>query len=65
MKKLPKSKRRKVPKDKKTGVPKKYLSGLKKEDERKKRARLIKRVSALYKAGKRIPMSLLRSRTKA
>ena len=43
MKKLPKhSKRRKVPKDKKTGVPKKYLSGLKKEEERKRRARLIK-----------------------
>tara|TARA_R100000030_G_C3215792_1_gene114581 strand:+ start:643 stop:828 length:186 start_codon:yes stop_codon:yes gene_type:complete len=58
-------KRRKVAKDKKTGVPKKYLSGLKKEEERKKRARLIKQVSALYKAGKRIPMRLLKARTKA
>ena len=58
-------KRRKVAKDKKTGVPKKYLSGLKKEDERKKRARLIKRVSALYKSGKRIPRALLRARTRA
>ena len=58
-------KRRKVAKDKKTGVPKKYLSGLKKEDERKRRARLIKRVSALYKSGKRIPRALLRARTRA
>jgi hypothetical protein len=58
-------KRRKVAKDKKTGVPKKYLSGLKKEEERKRRARLIKRVSTLYKSGKRIPKALLRARTKA
>ena len=62
---MPKSKRRKVPKDKKTGVPKKYLSGLKKEEERKRRARLIKRVAGLGEAGKRIPRSLLRARTKA
>jgi hypothetical protein len=59
-----KLKKRKVPKDKKTKVPKKYLSGLK-GAKRQKRASLIKRVAALYKAGKRIPMSLLRSRTKA
>ena len=58
-------KRRKVAKDKKTGVPKKYLSGLKKVEERKRRARLIKQVSALYKSGKRIPRALLRARTKA
>ena len=58
-------KRRKVAKDKKTGVPKKYLSGLKKEEDRKRRARQIKRVSALYKSGKRIPRALLRARTKA
>tara|TARA_X000001388_G_C2167843_1_gene98657 strand:+ start:436 stop:621 length:186 start_codon:yes stop_codon:yes gene_type:complete len=58
-------KRRKVAKDKKTGVPKKYLSGLKKEEERKRRARLIKQVSALYKSGKRIPRALLRARTRA
>lgn len=55
---------RRVPKDKKTKVPKKYLSGLK-GAKRSRRASLIKKVSALYKAGKRIPMSLLRSRTKA
>ena len=58
-------KRRQVAKDKKTGVPKKYLSGLKKEEERKRRARLIKQVSALYKSGKRIPRALLRARTRA
>ena len=33
--------------------------------KRARRASLIKRVSALYRAGKRIPLSLLRSRTKA
>ena len=57
-------KKRRVPKDKKTKVPKKYLSGLK-GAKRSRRASLIKRVASLYKAGKRIPMSLLRSRTKA
>jgi len=55
---------RRVPKDKKTKVPKKYLSGLK-GAKRQKRASLIKRVAALYRAGKRIPMSLLKARTKA
>ena len=59
------AKRRKVPKDKKTKIPKKYLSGLKDEKERKRRAALIKRVAALYKAGKRIPLSLLKARTRA
>tara|TARA_S200002703_G_scaffold159714_1_gene174264 strand:- start:3610 stop:3798 length:189 start_codon:yes stop_codon:yes gene_type:complete len=62
VKKLPK--RRKVPKDKKTKIPKKYLSGLK-GAKRTRRASLIKKVSALYKAGKRIPMSLLKARTEA
>ena len=57
-------KRRKVPKDKKSGVPKKYLSGLK-GAKRSRRANLIKRVADLYKAGKRIPKSLLKARTKA
>tara|TARA_B100001094_G_C17842683_1_gene628746 strand:- start:493 stop:669 length:177 start_codon:yes stop_codon:yes gene_type:complete len=57
-------KKRKVPKDKKSKVPKKYLSGLK-GAKRSRRASLIKKVAALYKAGKRIPMGLLRSRTKA
>ncbi len=55
---------RKVAKDKKTSVPKKYLSGLK-GAKRTRRASLIKRVSNLYKAGKRIPKNLLKSRTKA
>jgi len=57
-------KKRKVPKDKKSKVPKKYLSGLK-GAKRSRRASLIKKVASLYKAGKRIPMGLLRSRTKA
>ena len=57
-------KRRKVPKDKKTKIPKKYLSGLK-GSKRSRRANLIKQVSALYRAGKFIPRSLLRARTKA
>lgn len=55
---------RKVPKDKKTKIPKKYLSGLK-GAKRSRRASLIKRVASLYKAGKRIPLSLLKARTKA
>jgi hypothetical protein len=58
------AKLRKPPKDKKTGLPKKYLSGLK-GAKRTRRASLIKRVSNLYKAGKRIPKALLKSRTKA
>tara|TARA_R100001163_G_C5041914_1_gene179863 strand:- start:971 stop:1156 length:186 start_codon:yes stop_codon:yes gene_type:complete len=59
-----KLKKRRVPKDKKTKVPKKYLSGLK-GAKRDRRASLIKRVAALYRAGKRIPLSLLKARTKA
>ena len=55
---------RKVPKDKKTKIPKKYLSGLK-GAKRNKRASLLKQVSALYKSGARIPLSLLKKRTKA
>ena len=54
-----KRKRRLVPKDKRTGIPKKYLSGLK-GAKRSARASLLKQVSALYKAGARIPRSLLR-----
>jgi hypothetical protein len=57
-------KRRATPKDKNTGLPKKYLSGLKGK-KRKKRAKLIKKVSSLYKSGGFIPKSLLRSRSKA
>ena len=56
--------RRKVIKDKKTKIPKKYLSGLK-GSKRKRRARLIKKVSAIYKSGGFIPRDLLRRRTKA
>jgi hypothetical protein len=54
---------RKVPKDKKTKIPKKYLSGLK-GGKRSKRASLLTRISALYKAGKKIPLRLLKQRTK-
>ena len=61
---MAKSKRKRVPKDKKSGLPKKYLSGLK-GSKRTRRARLIKRVSSIYKSGGYIPPSLLRSRTRA
>ena len=57
------AKKRKVPKDKKTKIPKKYLSGLK-GSKRSQRASLLKRISSLYKAGKRIPLSLIRKRDK-
>ncbi len=57
-------KRRRVPKDKKTKIPKKYLSGLK-GAKRSRRASLLKQVSSLYKSGAKIPLSLLKSRTKA
>ena len=56
-------KRRKVPKDKKTGVPKKYLSGLR-GAKRSRRATLLKKIAYLYKAGKKIPLRLLRERDK-
>jgi len=59
-----KRKVRKVPKDKETKLPKKYLSGLKGAKKRR-RANLIKQVSSLYRSGARIPLSLLKSRTKA
>ena len=59
-----KKKRRTVPKDKKTGIPKKYLSGLK-GSRRTRRARLIKRVSSIYRSGGFIPRDLLKRRTKA
>ena len=57
-------KRRRVPKDKKTKIPKKYLSGLK-GAKRSRRASLLKQVSSLYKSGARIPLSLLKRRTRA
>ena len=50
-------------KDKKTGVPKKYLSGLT-GSKRSARASLIKRMSAIYKSGGRIPRSMFRARVK-
>ena len=50
---MPRKKRRKsVPKDKKTGLPKKYLSGLK-GSKRMRRARLIRKVSSIYRSGSR------------
>jgi len=52
------AKRRRVAKDKKTGIPKKYLSGVK-GATRTKLSSTIKQISALYKAGKRIPQSLI------
>ena len=55
--------RRRVPKDKKTGLPKKYLSG-RKGRKRSRRASIIKKVSSLYKSGKKIPKSLLKKRSK-
>jgi hypothetical protein len=57
------AKRRKVAKDKNTKVPKKYLSGLK-GAKRSSRANLLKQMADLYKKGKRIPLSLFRSRVK-
>ena len=57
-----KRKRRKsVPKDKKTGIPKKYLSGTA-GSRRAELARLIKRISKLYKEGKTVPRSLIKRR---
>jgi hypothetical protein len=59
-----KRKRRKsVAKDKKTGLPKKYLSGLS-GSKRSSRASLIKRMSAIYKSGGRIPRSMFKARVK-
>lgn len=52
---------RRVAKDKKTGLPLKYLSGVQGRD-RAELARVIKRISALYRAGKRVPRSLLARR---
>ena len=60
---MAKKKVKKVAKDKSSGLPKKYLSGLK-GSKRSKRANLIKRISELYKAGKKIPRSLLQERDK-
>jgi hypothetical protein len=58
------ARKRKVPKDKKTKIPKKYLSGLK-GAKRSARANLLKTISSLYKAGAKIPLSLLRRRNRS
>jgi|TARA_R100000734_G_C3315300_1_gene107225 hypothetical protein len=57
------AKQRKVAKDKKTGIAKKYLSGVK-GGKRSELASVITRISNLYKAGKRIPQSLIDRRVK-
>lgn len=56
-------KRRRVAKDKSTGIAKKYLSGVK-GGRRSELASVINRISKLYKAGKRIPQSLIDRRVK-
>ena len=53
--------RKSVPKDKKSRVTKKYLSGTK-GSKRTKLASVIKRIAALYKAGKTVPRSLIKQR---
>ena len=55
--------RRSVAKDKKTKVPTKYLSGLKGK-KRSSRAKLLKKMSALYKSGATIPASMFKARVK-
>ena len=57
------AKRRKVPKDKKTDLPKKYLSGLKGK-KRGSRAKLLKKMSGLYKSGATIPSYMFKARVK-
>ena len=54
---------RKVAKDKKTGIPKKYLSGVR-GSRRAELASVINRISELYKAGKKIPQSLIDTRVR-
>ena len=56
-------KRRRVAKDNSTGIPKKYLSGTK-GGKRSELASVIKQISRLYKAGARIPQSLINRRIK-
>ena len=54
-------KKRSPAKDKKTRIPKKYLSGTS-GARRSELARLIKRISKLYKEGKTVPRSLIKRR---
>ena len=55
------AKRRRVPKDRRTKVPKKYLAGTK-GSRRARLAKVIKRIARLYKQGKKVPRSLIRTR---
>ena len=52
---------RKAIKDKKTRLPKRYLTGVK-GSKRQQLATVIKQISRLYKAGKRVPQSLIQRR---
>tara|TARA_A100001035_G_scaffold135433_1_gene106642 strand:+ start:89 stop:331 length:243 start_codon:yes stop_codon:yes gene_type:complete len=56
-----KRRRKSVPKDKKTRIPKKYLGGTT-GSRRAQLAAVLKRISALYKAGKKVPRSLIQRR---
>ena len=56
-----KKKKRGPAKDKKTRIPKKYL-GRTRGAKRSELARLIKRISKLYKEGKTVPRSLIKRR---
>lgn len=53
--------RRRVPKDRRSKLPKKYLSGTS-GSRRKRLAAILKRISRLYKSGKKVPKSLLAER---
>lgn len=57
----PKSATKRAPKDKKTGLQKRYLAGVK-GTKRAELARIIKQIAALYKAGKKVPQSLIKRR---
>jgi len=54
---------RKVSKDKKSGLAKKYLSGVR-GNKRSELSNVIKKMDKLYKAGKKIPKSLMKKRIK-
>jgi len=60
---MAKRKRRSVPKDRKSKVPRKYL-GSTTGSKRTRLAAVLKRISALYKAGKKVPKSLIDERIK-
>jgi len=50
-------------KKKKSKLPEKYLAGLS-GSKRSRRASLLRKMSGLYKSGRRIPMSMFRARVK-